>query len=457
MKTVLIVDDELGIRESLKMILKHDYRVLTASSGIEALKMQERERPDAVFLDIRMPGMDGMQVLAELRKETPTTPVIMLTATQTLETVVEAMKLGASDYLTKPFSIQEIKDRLEKVLVERQPGLLASRSSSEVDDQCHLSGIVGESRAIRELCRMVRQIADGRSTVLITGESGTGKELIAGAVHKCGPYGNKPFVAINCAAIPENLIESELFGHEKGAFTDARERRIGKFEQAHGGTLFLDEVGDLSLATQVKLLRVLQQREFLRVGGATPIRVDVRVIAATNRDLGKDVAEGRFRHDLYYRVNVVPLHVPPLRERSDDIPLLVEHFLHIFAQQGDGRGRKISRDAMEILMEYPWPGNVRQLMNVIERCHVLCAGDTIETSDIPEDIREQVRRSSLKEAVLEGNSPFDEASREFEYDIIFQALRKTNFNQTEAASLLGISRRILKYKMDKLGITACQR
>lgn len=457
MKTVLIVDDEVGIRESLRMILKTEYRVLTASSGIEALKVQEREQPDVVFLDIRMPGMDGMRVLAELRRTTPDTPVIMLTATQTLRTAVEAMKLGAYDYLTKPFHVQEIKGLIQKVVAERQARVARVETVAEAGQSYCPDGIVGESRAMRELSGLVKQVAAGRSTVLITGESGTGKELIAHAVHRHSSSHNRPFIAINCAAIPETLVESELFGHEKGAFTDAREKRIGKFEQADGGTLFLDEIGDLSLYTQVKLLRVLQQREFLRLGGETTVKVDVRVIAATNMDLEKAVAEGKFRHDLYYRINVVPLYVPPLRERADDIPHLVEHFLRVKADHEDGRHKRISREALDIMTEYAWPGNVRELVNVIERCVVLCPSDTIDAEDLPYHVRESVRRNNLKELVLEGTSPFDEASREFEYDIIFEALRKTNFNQTEAASLLGISRRILKYKMDKLGITAFQR
>lgn len=457
LKTVLIVDDEMGIRESLRMILKTEYRVLTASSGIEALKVQEREQPDIVFLDILMPGMDGMRVLAELRRTTPDTPVVMLTATQTLRTAVEAMKLGAYDYLTKPFHVQEIKDLIQKAVAERQTSVARVENVAEAGQTYCPDGIAGESRTMRELRGLVKQVAAGRSTVLITGESGTGKELIAHAIHRHSASYNRPFIAINCAAIPETLIESELFGHEKGAFTDAREKRVGKFEQADGGTLFLDEIGDLSLYTQVKLLRVLQQREFMRLGGETPVKVDVRVIAATNIDLEKAVADGRFRHDLYYRINVVPLYVPPLRERADDIPLLVEHFLRAKADHGDGRGKRISRDALDIMTEYAWPGNVRELMNVIERCVVFCPSDTIDAEDLPYDVRESVRRNNLKELVLEGVSPFDEASREFEYDIIFEALRKTNFNQTEAASLLGISRRILKYKMDKLGITALQR
>lgn len=460
MKTVLVVDDEEGIRESLRMILDRAYRVVTASSGFEALKLREREQPDAVFLDILMPGMDGLKVLEEVRKVAPDLPVIMVTATQTVKTAVAAMKLGAYDYLTKPFDVRELMRVIENAIKDRE--LTAARPGDNTlkEDQPYACrSIVGTSRVIQYLQRAIAQVSTGNSTVLVTGESGTGKELIAHAIHQNSARHNGPFIPINCAAIPESLIESELFGYEKGAFTDAKERRIGRFEQADGGTLFLDEIGELSLFTQAKLLRVLQQREFVRLGGGRPVQVDVRVISATNRNLEEAVSAGIFRQDLYYRINVVPIHIPPLRERIEDIPLLVEHFLTRWAEEEMPiRARKkMSREALEILMDYSWPGNVRELMNVIERCCVLCEGSTVWVEDIPSGIRDTVKRNSLKDAVIEGVSPFGEASKEFEYDIIIEALRKANYVQTEAAGLLGISRRILKYKMDKLGITPLAR
>jgi len=318
-----------------------------------------------------------------------------------------------------------------------------------VEERNHFGNIIGKSKEMREIYGTIRQIAEKNSTVLIHGESGTGKELVARAIHYNSPRKNKPFVAVNCAAIPETLIESELFGHEKGAFTDAQSRRIGHFELAHQGTLFLDEISELSLPTQAKILRSLQEREFVRVGGGTTIKIDVRLISATNKNLEEMMARGAFRSDLYYRINVVPLTIPPLRNRKEDILLLVQHFLDKHA--GTGK-KKISPEAMDILIAYDWPGNVRELENIIERIVVFSTTDVINGNELPANMRTDSRVEMIKREVLNGKISFEDAEKVFEKDIILEALKKSNYVQTKAADLLGISRRILKYKMDKYGI-----
>lgn len=444
-KKILIVDDELSVRESIRMILKNEYEILMAGNGNAALKTIKEQKPDLVFLDIIMPGEDGIEILKKIKERGDNVKVIMLTATKTIKTAVSAMKLGAYDYITKPFDIDEIKLLISKALSESG---LTKRKEKEEHRDYSFSSIIGNSKVIKDIFNTIEQIADTRSTVLILGESGTGKELVARAVHYNSKRRELPFVAINCAAIPETLIESELFGFEKGAFTDAYAKRIGRFEMADKGTLFLDEIGELSTATQSKLLRVLQEKEFTRVGGSKPVKVDVRLITATNKDLEKAVEEEKFRSDLYYRINVVPIVIPPLRERKSDIPLLADYFLSRISVDSRKEKKRISEEAMEVLISYSWPGNVRELENVIERIVALTPKNTIEKDDLPPNIRV----STLKEEVLDGTIPFSAAEQEFEQEIILNALKKANFVQTKAANMLGISRRILKYKMDKYGI-----
>jgi DNA-binding NtrC family response regulator len=449
MRKILIVDDEVSVRDSLRMIFKKDYQVIMAGSAEEAIIKVKSEEPDLIFLDIIMPGKDGMQALKEIRGMHPQIPVIMLTATKTLKTAVEAMKLGAYDYITKPFDVEELKLIAQKALESRDLRRENRRLQGEVEERYHFDNIIGKSKEMRDIYATIRQIAEKNSTVLIHGESGTGKELVARAIHYNSHRKNKPFVAVNCAAIPETLIESELFGHEKGAFTDAQTRRIGHFELADQGTLFLDEISELILLTQAKILRALQERDFVRVGGGKTISVDVRLISATNKNLEELMARGAFRSDLFYRINVVPLTIPPLRKRKEDILLLAKHFLDKHAGVGK---KKISPEAMDILIAYDWPGNVRELENIIERIVVLTTSDTITPDDVPSSLKTESRVELIKLGVLDGRISFEDAEKEFERDIIIEALKKSNFVQTRAADLLGMSRRILKYKMDKYSI-----
>jgi len=451
MRKILIVDDELSVRDSLRMIFKKDYQVILAGTCAEAWGKMQSEEPELVFLDIIMPDRDGMELLREIRGNRPLTPVVMLTATKTVKTAVEAMKMGAFDYITKPFDVEELRVIAKKALESRDLKLDVRRLQGEVEQQYSFDNIIGKSKEMREIYATIRQIAEKNSTVLIHGESGTGKELVARAIHYNSSRKDKPFVPVNCAAIPETLIESELFGHEKGAFTDAQSRRIGHFELAHQGTLFLDEISELSLLTQAKILRALQEREFVRVGGTKTISVDVRLISATNKNLEEYMARGAFRSDLYYRINVVPLTISPLRNRKDDIPLLAQHFLDKHA--GPGK-KKISPEAMDIFVAYDWPGNVRELENIIERIVVLTNEDTIGPNDLPPGLKTTSRVELIKREVLEGRISFEDAERDFEKDIILEALKRSNYVQTRAADLLRISRRILKYKMDKYGIVS---
>jgi DNA-binding NtrC family response regulator len=454
MKRILIVDDELSVRESLKLILQDQYKILMANDAKEALVLFERETPHLVLLDIILPEMDGITVLKRIREMDATVPVIMLTATRMVKTAVEAMKLGATDYLSKPFEIEELKLIIEKAITAKDLEQEVKYLRSEITRRYSFKSIIGKSREMQEVYAKIEQIADTRTTVLITGESGTGKELVARALHYNSTRKERPFIAINCAALPETLIESELFGHERGAFTDAQVRKVGQFELADNGTLFLDEVADLSLATQAKLLRVLQEKEFTRVGGTRTIRVDVRLIAATNKNLDQALKQGSLREDLYYRINVVPIHLPPLRERKEDLPLLVNHFLAKKAEEEGHSSKQMSPEAMTLMMNYDWPGNVRELQNIIEQMMTLCPNSMILSEDLPDHFRKQLKSMTLKEQALSGKISFERAVAEFERDIILEALKKTRYVQTHAADLLGISRRILKYKMDLLGITS---
>ncbi len=456
-KSILVVDDEVGARESLKMILKGDYQIFLAKNAEEAFRQIDLHIPDVILLDLILPDMDGLRVLERIKQRLPDQIIIMITATKTVKTAVEAMKLGAYDYITKPFDVDELRLIIHRALSTRALKEENQRLWMEVDRSFGFDNIIGKSKEMKEIFKVVKQVADTRSTVLIMGESGTGKELISRAIHYHSPRRNHPFVTINCAAIPETLIESELFGHEKGAFTNAIEKKLGRFEVAHQGTLFLDEIGELSLMTQAKILRFLEEKEFNRVGGSKTIKVDVRLITATNKDLPQLVKKGQFREDLYYRINVVPILLPPLRERREDIPLLINHFIQKFSEENKKEVKGVSQQAMELLMNYEWPGNVRELENLIERIIALTPNQTIEANELPLPIVNQSKTNGLKESVLSGQISFSKAEEEFEKEIILDALRRANFIQSHAAEMLGISRRILKYKMDKLGIQGPER
>jgi two-component system, NtrC family, response regulator AtoC len=458
-KQLLIVDDEQSIRESLTLLLKSNFEVSSAKDGIEAMSIIESSTPDLVLMDVLMPRQDGLETLKKIKEKHQKLPVIMLTATNTVKSAVEAMKQGAFDYISKPFDIEELTSLIVSALqVTSDTDDIINNSNTSTKHSIPLpkadfGPMVGQSPVMSELFEKVQQVAERNTTVLITGESGTGKELIARQIHQLSPRKDKPFIAINCAAIPEALIESELFGHEKGAFTHAVERRIGHFELADAGTLFLDEIGELSLSVQVKMLRFLQEQEFYRVGRSKPLKVDVRIIAATNKNLEELIKEKKFRQDLFYRVNVIALNIPPLRDRFEDIPNLTNHFLQRFAPLYGNRNLTIDKDAMDVLVGYDWPGNVRELENLIESIMALAKDDVITVQDLPRKLKAkpsnpEVFRTNFQEGTLD----FEQAERVFETEMIVKALKKTNWVQTKAAELLGISRRILKYKMDKLGI-----
>jgi DNA-binding NtrC family response regulator len=383
----------------------------------------------------------------------------MLTADNTVQSAVQAMKLGAKDYLNKPFDVENltslIVDTLEelsaKAIAPQTPDSLSSAAASEIEGD--FGPLVGKSAPMLELYDKISTVAERDTTILITGESGTGKELVARRIHDLSLRNEKPFVAINCAAIPETLIESELFGHEKGAFTSAIDKRVGYFELADGGTIFLDEIGELSLPVQVKMLRFLQEHELYRVGQSQPIHVDVRVIAATNKNLEELIREQKFRQDLYYRINVINMELPALRDRTDDVSVLTDHFVEKFAPQYGERQLSFNGRALSILKEYSWPGNVRELENVVESLMALAPQDRVRGRDLPAKLSRSIDSEGFDKAVFDGSLNFQEAERTFETEMIFKALKRTNNVQTKAAELLGISRRILKYKMDKLGIT----
>jgi DNA-binding NtrC family response regulator len=442
MKKILIVDDELPVRESLRMILQQDYAVLTVASGPEALEKMREGGIDMILMDVIMPGLDGIQLLERIKSEYDL-PVVMITAANTIKTAVQAMRLGAYDYIAKPFDVDEIKIVVQKVLSIQDLSKEVEFLRAEISKTYGFENLIGSTKEMQGIFHLIQQIAGSDTTVLICGESGTGKELVARAIHFNSLRKNKPFVPINCAAIPDTLIESELFGHEKGAFTGASTRRIGKFEQAHSGTLFLDEIAELSLSTQAKILRFLQERELTRIGGTETVRVDVRLITATNKDLENAIKDRSLREDFYYRINIVPISLPPLRMRRDDIPLLVNHFIEKLGKRLKKQVKGVAEDLMSFLINYEWPGNVRELENLMERMITLSNQDMLTIKDLPHTLKDKARQS---------NVPLLKATGDFEREVILDALKKANNVQTQAAALLGISRRILKYKMDKLGI-----
>ncbi len=452
-KRVLLIDDEARVRASLKTVLEPAYEVIQAADAQEGLELFRKEAPHLVLLDVILPGTDGLSVLQTLRAEDRAAPVIMLTGTKSVKTAVDAMKFGAADYLSKPFDVEELRIIVEQALKNQELQREVKQLRAQVVRRYAFHNLIGKSPSMQDIYNKIEQVADSRTTVLITGESGTGKELVAKALHYNSGRRERPFIALNCAAIPDTLIESELFGHEKGSFTDATARRVGQFELANNGTLFLDEIGDLSAMTQAKLLRILQEREFTRVGGVQSIKVDVRIVAATNKNLEELVRKGHFREDLYYRVNVIALYLPPLRERGEDVPLLANHFLAKRIEEDNRPSQEFSKDAVDLLSRYPWPGNVREMENIIEQAFIWSKGsDAITPEHLPNILKNDSRSSSLRDDTLAGRLSLEKAVMEFEREIILDALKRTNYIQTHAANLLGISRRMLKYRMDTLGI-----
>ncbi|MGE3976320.1 MAG: sigma-54-dependent transcriptional regulator [Nitrospira sp.] len=452
-KRVLLIDDDPRVRTSLKMVLEPLYDILQASDAHEGLDVFRKDEPDLILLDVILPGTDGLAVLQMLRMESKMTPVIMLTGTKSVKTAVDAMKFGAADYLSKPFDVDELRIVIDRVLNSSELEREVKQLRAQVVQRYAFHNLIGKSPGMQEIYSKIEQVADSRTTVLITGESGTGKELVARALHYNSARRERPFIALNCAALPETLIESELFGHEKGSFTDATARRVGQFELANTGTLFLDEIGDLSPVTQAKLLRVIQEREFTRIGGVQSIKVDVRIVAATNKNLDDLVRKGQFREDLYYRINVIALFLPPLRERGEDIPLLAKHFLEKRLDEERRPQIEFGKNALELLTRYSWPGNVRELENFVEQAFIWSQhAEQITPEHLPTLIKSDSRSTSLRDDTLAGRISLEKAVMEFEREIILDALKRTNYVQTHAANLLGISRRMLKYRMDTLSI-----
>jgi DNA-binding NtrC family response regulator len=443
---VLIADDERPQRDILQMILEAEgFETAAAVNGRQALEAARATPFDIVLTDLKMPDLNGIELLSELQQAQPGQCVIIMTAHGTIDSAVDAMRKGAFDYLTKPLEKDELLLVLRRAMERNQLVRENRRLREELRTRFRLESIVGAHGSMQDVFRIVHKVAQSTSTVLIYGESGTGKELVARALHHESDRRSRPFYAVNVAALPESILEAELFGHEKGAFTGADSRKIGLFEQASGSTLFLDEVGDLKRDLQVKLLRTLQEREILRVGGTERVKVDVRIVAATNLDLERAVREGRFREDLYYRLNVIPITLPPLRDRRTDIPLLVDHFL---AKYAGGTRRSVGKEALEVLIAYDWPGNVRELESVIERVLLLAENEKIVPSDLPASVRTRVAtpRGALDLDIPEQGIDLDAV----EESLMLKALEKAGGNVSRAARLLGLSRRTLQYRMAKL-------
>ncbi len=451
MPEVLVVDDEPSILESLRDILEDEgYGVKCVTTGEEALRSLEESPADLVLLDVWLPGIDGIEVLSKIREKYPWIPVVIISGHGTIELAVRAVKLGAFDFLEKPLSYDRVVVTVENALKFKA----LQEENLRLRSQIRVRGLTGRSKAISEVRELIARVAPTDATVLIQGESGVGKEVAARMIHALSRRSEGPFVEVNCAAIPETLIESELFGHEKGAFTGASQARRGKFDQAHGGTLFLDEVGDMSLSAQAKVLRVIQEKRFERVGGDRPVQVDVRIVAATNKDLKKEIEKGRFREDLYFRLNVVPIRIPPLRERPEDIPLLVEEFLEEFSRHSGLGKKRIREEVMEVLMRYPWPGNVRELKNLIERLLIVTPGDEITLKDLSSEFVESVKSYEKGEVPpwFAINS-FKEAREEFEKEFLRRKLEEFGGNISRMAEAIGLRRSYLHRKLKALGLS----
>ncbi len=447
--TVLIVDDEESIRNSLGgALMDEGFSVLKAEDGLTALQILKQEVPEVVLLDIWMPGIDGIETLRRIKTRHSEIQVVMISGHGNIETAVKATKLGAFDFIEKPLSLDKVILTISHALDFRRLAEENLMLRQEIDEQYE---IIGNSPAIQKVRELIGKAAPTDSWVLITGENGVGKELVARAIHRESRRQAKPFVGVNCAAIPEELIESELFGHEKGAFTGATSRKKGKFDLADKGTIFLDEIADMSLKTQSKILRILQEQKFERVGGERTIEVDVRVIAATNRKLEEEIQGGKFREDLYYRLNVIPIHVPPLRERKEDVPLFTEHFLQEFSSRSGKAKKEIAPEALKLLMESSWPGNVRELKNLIERLVIMTPGETIEASDFSDSIRKQEPALSSEGVDRDGEN-LKEATMRFEKEFIVRRLAQNEGNVARTAEQIGIARRNLHRKIRQLGI-----
>ncbi|WP_457572679.1 sigma-54-dependent transcriptional regulator [Desulfolithobacter sp.] len=455
MHTILIVDDEPNYQIVLSELLREEgHEVFTADSGTEGLPIVRDTDLDLVISDMKMPGMDGIEFLARIKELNKDLPVILITAYAEVEKAVEAMRLGAFTYLAKPFSNEQLLAAVNKAIEHYGLVREIKRLRSEVTPKSGFGGMIGKNPSMRAVYQLIEKVAPTPSSVLITGESGTGKELVARAIHNLSPRKDMPFVSVNCAALASNLLESELFGHEKGAFTDAITMRKGRFELADGGTLFLDEIGEMPPSLQAKLLRVLQEKSFERVGGSTTLEVDVRILAATNKDLKDEVEKGNFREDLYYRLNVIHIHLPPLRERVDDIPELVSHFLKKNAARLGKKRLDISPEALRLLVSLPWEGNVRELENTIERAAILCSNDRIEAEDVQPDssdltnIQEWSSGLDLNQFIPEDLS-LSEILSGIEEKLVRQALEDAGNVQARAAEKLGITKSLLQYKMKK--------
>ncbi|MCD6320555.1 MAG: sigma-54-dependent Fis family transcriptional regulator [Candidatus Desulfofervidaceae bacterium] len=446
-RLILIVDDEESICQALTGILTDEgYEVISALNAVEAFKKIEEESPDLILLDIWLPDIDGLEVLQKIKEQNPHIPVIMISGHGNVETAVKAMKLGAYDFIEKPLSwentIPPVTNALKLFRLTEENIALREKVSFRFD-------LTGQSKAMQRVKEQIRRVAPTNASVLITGENGTGKELVARAIHYYSKRAHGPFIEVNCAAIPDDLIESELFGHEKGAFTGAHTRKRGKFDLAHGGTLFLDEIGDMSSKTQAKVLRVIQEQRFERVGGTKTIQVDVRIVAATNKNLEEEINKGNFRADLYYRLNVVPIEVPPLRERKEDVPLLVEEFLKEFASEIHLGQKKIDEEALHLLMQYDWPGNVRELKNIIERLVIMTPGEVITAKDIPESIAKRKEHSSVDFFSIDN---FKEAKTLFEREYLRKKLKEYNGNISLTAQAIGLERSHLSKKLKTYGL-----
>lgn len=447
---ILIVDDDPGQRKIVEFWLQEaGYTVVTATDGINGLKTFQQHSPSLVITDMRMPHMSGLDLMAKIKVINDDVPVILVTAFGTVSDAVDAMRLGAADYILKPINADELKLNVRRIF-ERQQLVDENRYLRDfVGTEFQFTNLIGNSRKMRDVFAVAGQVARRDSTVLITGESGTGKELLAKAIHQNSLRAGKPFIAVNCGALPETLVESELFGHTKGAFTGAAGDRAGKFEAANEGTIFLDEVGELPLNVQVKLLRVLQEREVDKLGSSHPVKVNVRIIAATNRDLKAQLEDGDLREDLYYRLSVITVELPPLRERREDIPALIAHFLKRFAERYNTGRLTLADDALELLQRYNWPGNIRELENVIERLSVLATGNAIGAADLPAEVRtSRSRIASIGLKLPEEGISLEEVEKE----ILVQALERHHWNQTRASRYLNISRKTLIYRMEKFGL-----
>ena len=457
MNKILIVDDEPAIRRILSALLsERGYETAAAGSGEEAVSIRAGFRPDVALLDINLPGIDGIETLKRLLADDPRLICIMVTAHGSISSAVHAMRIGAFNYLAKPFDNDELLLIIERALKMRCLDDEVRTLRDELESRYGFNEIIGIDSHMREVFRMMAKVAEADATVLISGESGTGKELVARAIHRRSKRSGGPFVAVNCGAIPGSLFETEFFGHEKGAFTDAREKHAGKFERASGGTLFLDEVGELAIDAQVKLLRALEENEITRVGGGKPTAVDVRVIAATNKDLDQAVEDGRFRNDLYWRINVISISLPPLRERKQDLPLLIDHLLDRFQREAQSGLKSISPEARRLMLDYAWPGNVRELENTLNRAVILCDGDTITARDLPIRVREKAGQAKDETGAADEKLKLADAVNEavvrVEKQMIVSRLALYNGNRTATADSLGITRKTLFTKMRELNI-----